>query len=305
MSFASDVKKELCSNTAVEPQQLRAECYGMMLFSKHFSAERISLKTENPYTAARFADLASVLFSPLIEKKSTLKPRKNNARLYTVSLIHPEECAKIFDDFGHMKNQVSLRVNRANLDQDELAAAFLRGVFLSCGSITDPEKGYHLEFSVPYQNLSRDLSKLISEIPQCSIAPSVINRGGSFVTYIKGSEQITDLLIFIGAGNSAMEIMGAKAVKELRNQINRKRNSEVANIEKVAAASAKQINAIEKIKKHKEFENMPEDLKELALLRLENPDMSLRELGKHLSPPISRSGANHRMMRILEWAQDL
>lgn len=305
MSFASLVRKELCSVTTSSASKLRAELYGMMLFSKKFSDRKIIFKTENVYTVNRYINLASNLFVPLIEKTSTLKAKKNNSKLYTVNFIDENDCKRIFEFYGHSSKQVSLRVNWANIDEEELLPAFLRGVFLSCGSITDPEKSYHLEFCVPYKNLSSDLCRVMEEIPQCSIKPNVINRNGVFVTYIKGSEQITDLLTFLGAGNAAMEIMGTKAIKQVRNNVNRKRNSEIANIERVAAASAKQINAIEKIKAHKGLESLPDDLKEIALLRLENPDMSLRALGECLSPKISRSGVNHRIQRLLEIAEDI
>lgn len=302
MSFASLVKKELCSSTASNVSGLRAELYGMMLFSKKFSDERITFKTENKYTVNRYISLASNLFTPLIEKTSALACGKNSSRLYTVNFIDENDCRRIFEDYGHSKSSISLRINWANIDEEELLPYFLRGVFLSCGSVTNPEKSYHLEFSVHYKNLSSDLCRVLEEIPQCSVKAGVINRNGAFVAYIKGSEEITDLLTFIGAGNAAMEIMGAKAVKQVRNNVNRRRNSEIANIEKAAAASARQINAIEKIKNGKGIESLPNDLKELALLRLENPDMSLRDLGESLG--ISRSGVNHRMQRLLEAAEN-
>lgn len=305
MSFAAQVKKELCSNTTSSVEKLRAECYGMMLFARKFSSEKITFKTENSYTVNRYVNLATNLFMPLIEKTSTLKARKNNTKLYVVNFIDQNDCSKIFESFGHSNNQISLRINWANIDDEDLLPSFLRGVFLSCGSITDPQKAYHLEFCVPYKNLSTDLCRIIEDIPQCSIKANVINRGGVFVTYIKGSEQITDLLTFIGGVNSAMEIMGTKAIKQVRNNVNRKRNSEIANIEKVAAAAARQINAIEKIKKNKGIESLPDDLKEIAILRLENPEMSLRALGENLSTKISRSGVNHRIQRILEIADSL
>ena len=305
MSFASQVRKELCSNTSSSVNNLKAELYGMMLFSKKFSSSKITFKTENNYTVNRYMNLAENLFVPLIEKTSTLKAKKNNTKLYTVNFIDENDCRRIFEEFGHSDKKISLRINWANIDDEELLPSFLRGVFLSCVSITNPEKSYHLEFCVPYKNLSSDLCRVIEEIPQCSIKASVINRGGVFVTYIKGSEQITDLLTYIGAVNSAMEIMGTKAVKQVRNNVNRKRNSEIANIEKVAAASAKQINAIEKIIKYKKIESLPDDLKEIAYLRLENPDMSLRMLGESLNPKISRSGVNHRIQRLIEYSYNL
>ena len=305
MSFASLVRKELCSNTTSSTNKLRAELYGMMLFAKHFSPVKITFKTENTYTINRYINLSTNLYVPLIEKTSTLKAKKTNTKLYVANFIDENDCKRIYEDYGHHSKQISLRVNWANIDDDDLLSSFLRGVFLSCGSVTDPEKSYHLEFNVQYKNLCNDLCRVLEEIPQCTIKANVINRGGAFVTYIKGSEQITDFLTYIGAHNSAMEIIGTKAMKQVRNNVNRKRNSEIANIEKVAAASAKQIIAIEKIMNSKGLETLPDDLKEIAYLRIENPDMSLRALGESLTPPISRSGVNHRIQRILQIAEDI
>ncbi len=305
MSFASQVKKELCSNISPEAGRLMAECYGMMLFSKRFSQSAITFKTENSYTVNRYVSICENLFCPLIEKTSTLKAKKNNTRLYTVNFIDEDDCRRIFESFGHHNRQISLRINWANIDENGRLSDFLRGVFLSCGSITNPEKSYHLEFCVPYKNLSGDLCRVIEEISDFTVKPGLISRGGAYVIYIKDSEEITDLLTYMGAPNSAMEIMGAKAIKQLRNNVNRRRNSEVANIQKIAAASAQQINAIEKIKAKKGLDFLPDDLKQLALLRLENPDMSLRSLGDSLSPKISRSGVNHRIKRILDIAADI
>ena len=132
--------------------------------------------------------------------------------------------------------------------------------------------------------------------------PKTVARSGNYIVYFKGSEQICDLLTYMGAPIRAMEIMGTKAVKQVRNNVNRRINSEVANIGKVATASARQIEAIEHIKRTKGLESLPQDLKEIAFLRLENPEMSLRDLGQNLSPPISRSGAHHRIQRLLELA---
>lgn len=127
-------------------------------------------------------------------------------------------------------------------------------------------------------------------------------RSGSYIVYFKESEQICDLLTYIGSPIRSMEIMGTKAIKQVRNNVNRRINGEVANIGKIATASAKQLSAIEHIKKTVGIDSLPEDLREIAYLRLENPDMSLRDLGQNLSTPISRSGANHRMQRLLEYA---
>lgn len=304
MSFSSDVKKELCSSCLTDKDTLKAELYGMLLFGKTFSEDKIIFTTENTYAAKRITFLLQNLYMPILEKQTALHTKTSEGHLYKIIVLNSDDCKRIFDDFGHSKSQITLRVNRAYVFCDELSAAFLRGVFLSCGSISDPMKSYHAEFCVPHKNLSMDLCKILKEITECNLIPKTVLRNGNYVVYFKGSEQICDLLTYIGAPIRAMEIMGTKAVKQVRNNINRRINGEVANITKIASASAKQIEAIEFIKKTKGLTSLPDDLKEIAYLRLENPEMSLRDLGKNLTPPISRSGANHRMQRLLEYAQE-
>ncbi len=302
MSFSSDVKKELCKIGSFDRETLKAELYGMLLFGKAFSADRIVFTTESSYAAKRVSFLLENLYMPIIERQSALRARSGDSRLYKIIVVDSDECREIFEDFGHSESQVTLRVNRANLPSDEVTAAFVRGVFLSCGSVSDPMKSYHAEFCVPYKNLSMDLCKILTEVAECEFTPKTVKRSGNYIVYFKGSEQICDLLTYVGAQIQAMEVMGTKAVKQVRNNVNRRINSEVANIEKVASAAAKQLEAIKYIKKTVGLEALPDDLKEIAALRLENPEMSLRALGEHLDPPISRSGANHRMQRLLEYA---
>lgn len=302
MSFSSDVKKELCSNEILGRELLRAELYGMLLFGKTFSEDKIVFTTENTYASKRITLLLQNLYMPIIEKQTALRTKSSDSHLYKIVVVDSDDCKRIYNDFGHIKSQITLRVNRANVYSEELSSAFVRGVFLGCGSVSDPMKSYHAEFCVPHKNLSADLCQILSEITECSFTPKTVLRSGNYVVYFKGSEQICDLLTYIGAPLSAMEIMGTKAVKQVRNNVNRRINSEVANIGKVASASAKQLEAIEYIKKTQGLESLPDDLREIAYLRLENPEMSLRDLGQNLIPPISRSGANHRIQRLLEFA---
>lgn len=302
MSFSSDVKKEICCAEIFDKEALKAELYGLLLFGKAFSEDAIVFTTENKYVSKRITMLLQNLYMPIIEKRTALRTKSVESQLYKISILGADDCKRIFDDFGHAKAQVTLRVNRANLSSDELAKAFVKGAFLSCGSVSSPEKSYHAEFCVPHKNLSVDLCKILGEITDCTFSPKTVLRNGNYVVYFKGSEQICDLLTYIGAPLSAMEIMGTKAVKQVRNNVNRRINSEVANISKIASASAKQLEAINYIKNTKGLNSLPDDLREIAYLRLENPEMSLRDLGQNLTPPISRSGANHRIQRLLEYA---
>ncbi len=301
MYFSSEVKKELCSVESYDREALKAELYGMLIFGKHFSDNKIIFTTENIYTSKRIILLLQNLYMPIIERQTALRTRASNNCLHKIIVVDENDCKRIFEDFGHSNKQITLRVNRANISSEELVSSFLRGAFLGCGSVSDPMKSYHAEFCVPYKNLSIDLCKILSEITECALAPKTVVRSGNYIVYFKESEQICDLFTYIGAPIKAMEIMGTKAVKQVRNNVNRRINGEIANIEKVAAASAKQLEVINHIKETIGLESLPDDLKEIAYLRLENPEMSLRDLGQNLSNPISRSGANHRIKRLFEY----
>lgn len=305
MSFSFETKKELCSFVNQNAVSMRAECYGFLLFAKIFSHDKIVFNTENPYTAARFMDLMAIEFSAITEKKTALTGKKDGQRLFTLSVPLSSDCERIFSELGHSRQSISLRINRANIEDEAAVSAFLRGVFLCCGSVSDPKRDYHLEFSVPYNNLCSDLCRVISEISSRGKEPRRLVRKGAFVAYIKDSEEIADLLAFIGAPIASMSLMQEKILKSIRNDVNRKMNSEMANINKTAKASAVQLEAIEKIKRLRGLDSLPDDLKSIAQLRLENPEHSLRDLGEMLLPPISRSGANHRMKRILEIAENI
>lgn len=305
MSFSFEAKKELCSCDSQSVSCSRAECYGFLLFAKVFSESKMVFSTENPYTASRFSELISSSFQAITEKKTALTGKKDQSRLFTLSIPLEDDCRRIYSELGHSSRDINLRINRANLEDEGAVAAFLRGAFLCCGSVSDPKKDYHLEFSVSYKNLCMDLCRLISEVSPRSREPRQLNRKGMFIAYIKDSEEIADLLAFIGAPLASMELMQEKILKSIRNSVNRKTNSEIANINKTAKASAVQIEAIEKIKRVRGLDSLPDDLKSIAQLRLENPEHSLRDLGELLSPPISRSGANHRMKRILEIAEEI
>lgn len=304
MSFSSNTKKELCKEPYADLAAIKAESYGLLLFAKKFKYNNIVLSTENPFVANRFTELLTMCWQVIVEKKSVLTGKRGGTHLFTLTVPYVNDCKRIFDDLGHVKDELSLRINRANLEDESCINAFLRGCFLCCGSVINPAKDYHLEFSVPFKNLCNDLAKIISEVTELSQTPKIAARKGTYIVYLKDSEQIADLLAFMGAPIASMDIMQEKILKEIRNSANRKANSEVANIKKTVSAAMVQIQAIEKIKSTKGLEALPDDLKELAVIRLENPDLSLRMLGQQLVPPISRSGVNHRIKRILEFAED-
>ena len=300
MSFSSDIKVELCGVELKRECCLRAECYGVWLFSKCFTLRESAFVTETGPVARRMLELAAAGAGVSGELTFGVSRRKKPA--YRVSL--PEESSRLamLEDFGHTGQETSLRVNRANLENECCTAAFLRGAFLTCGTATDPSKEYHLEFAVPHKNLANDLYTLLCEVEAFPLSPSLVSRKSGYVVYLKESGPIEDLLTYLGAPGAAMHLMQVKMYKEVKNNINRKTNFETANMDKTYSASARQTAAIAAISDTMGLESLPEELQELARLRLENPDMTLREMGARLG--ITRSGVTHRLQRLLRLGED-
>ena len=181
-----------------------------------------------------------------------------------------------------------------------VVSVFLRDAFISYGMVTDPKKSYHLEFSTQEKEVADDILKYLSKIKDFNIDPKMTKRNENYVVYIKAADSITDFLTYIGAVNSAMEIMQIRMLKDVRNYVNRTTNFETANLDKTLQAAEEHINAIKKIKNTVGLNSLPDNLKEIANLRLENPEMSLKMLGQSLKSPISRSGVNHRLEKIIQ-----
>lgn len=299
MSFSTEAKKEIA---ALMPDKLccrTAQIYGMLECAHAFSAEEISLQTEQEEIADLYDRMVSRICSVPRPVRTTLRRRTT---LWQSTVPDADLRRQVLEHFGHSEKDVTLRLNRANLDCDACARAYLRGAFLVCGAVTDPEKDYHLEFATPRYHLSRDLLALFREV---NFPAKVVTRGGSYVVYIKGSEAIEDCLTYLGATKAALEMMGVKMVKSIRNDTNRRINCESANIDKTVQAAVAQVEAVRRIESVCGLSALPEELQAVARLRLENPDLSLRDLGALLDPPLTRSGINHRLQRILKFAADL
>ena len=295
MSFSSDVKHELAGIQEERVCCRMAEAYGLAESGHAFSTRAVSLQTENEAVARLYAAV-------LGEAGGIPLSVTEGKGLYTAAAAEREDRLRILSRFGHAPTDVGVRLNRANLECDQCPAAFVRGAFLSCGTMTNPEVDYHLEFSVPFLNLSRDLVTLLREL---GLSAKQARRAGGYVVYFKESESIEDCLTLMGATSAALELMGVKMVKDIRNNINRVTNCESANIDKTVAAAAVQSEALRKIERTVGLDALPEELREIAYLRLENPELSLRELGEALDRPLTRSGVNHRLRRILEFAEKL
>lgn len=296
MSFCGEVKSELSKVEAENKCCRHAQAYGMLLFGKTFSSTDIKFKTE-------YCDVAELLVKTIKNELDCVPSDKfENCKKYTIEVTGKVQTKKIFNRFGHSEKDISLRINRANIENDCCFSSFLRGVFLSCGTISDPEKNYHVEFVVPYLKLSKDLLQIISEL---GFNAGHVVRNSNHVIYLKNSENIEDILTYMGAPMSSLKVMGIKMTKNVKNKINRQMNFENANMTRTIDAGLAQVDAIKLIKKYKKFDLLNDELKELAQLRLENPDMSLKELGKNLATPISRSGVNHRLSKIISIADEI
>ena len=294
MSFTYDVKQEIAQLRPSGAEELRAQGYGLFLFSKQFSPDCIRVQTENEYTAQVASDLLEQLgIRPDCRQNAQNGERESPVYRYTVD--RPDDCGRLLAYFGC---RAAVPVNRRELRRQRNLSFFLGGAFLACGSVTDPSKSYHLEFAVPDEALCDELEELAG-----GIAPfKRSQRKGVPILYLKESEQIEDMLTFLGATRASLTMMEVKIYKDFRNKANRQTNCETANIDKTINAAANQAADIELLVERLGWEGIPDDLRELARLRLENPEYSLREIGEALRAPMSRSGVSHRFQRLKELA---
>lgn len=299
MAFASEVRTEILENLTLRKKFRRAQGYGLLLCSKHFDAGEISMTTERQEIAQLYrVTLRDILGKGCEEIPVTRTGMGNATRHYAVALSHPASRQKVLEYFGQQGDQI----NAEMIAREGEAAAFLSGAYLACGSVTDPEKNYLLEFTVYRAGLVEPLAALLEQVVGM---PKFQLRRDQAVLYYRESENIEDALTAAGAPKSAMELMEVKIVRDMRNKVNRVTNCETANIDKTVTASARQIADIEYLILSLGLEGLPEELREVAVKRMENPELSLRELLGTLSEPLSRSGLNHRLSRLSRMAEEL
>lgn len=192
---------------------------------------------------------------------------------------------------------------KSTLKQDEqIARICVREAFLQNGAVSDPNKEYHLEMAFKTKRKADEIRDILVSN---EINAKIIKRRDQYIVYLKEGEDISNCLAFIGANSSVLRFEETRVIKEMKNQVNRKVNCETANLTKTVNASYEQIKAINKVKKTKRWKELEDGVREIANLRLENPEMSIEALGKMLTPPISKSGANHRLKKIMEIAKEL
>ena len=299
-SFSFKAKSELCRTAGQRLCCARAECYGVLLYCNTFTMQEVRIITENQEFAARLPRLFHRAFNVKFDRLPADEP--SGSKLI-FQITDPDKLRRIVDALGYDPRQsLVLHVNFALLEDDCCRVSFLRGAFLAGGSVTDPEKRYHLELSTSHVQASREVSALLQEM---GFLPRSVMRSGSAVIYFKQSEHIEDLLTTLGAPVAATEIMTAKVDKEIRNGANRAMNCDMANVNKTLDAVAAQQEAIEKLKETGRLERLPDKIQETASLRMQNPELPLAQLAALFDPPISKSCLNHRIRKIMEEARKL
>ena len=295
MSFASDCKTELVSVVNTECCET-AQSYALLLFGRAFSDSEMAVLTENETVAGAYTRAFRSLTG------ADIIPDVTEAGNYKISVTDKKILHAALNAVGHNTKGTRRRINFAVFQNPCCFSAFLRGAFLACGTVTDPEKEYHLEFAVSSKGLCDDFIKLFDEFEP---VPKMTVRAGSYIVYFKNSGDIEDILATMGAQENSLRLMGAKMYKDIRNTVNRKVNFENANLARTIAASSRQYDAICFIMEHSGLDSLPEELRGIAKLRYENTDLSSAEISKILPESITVSGVNHRFNRIIKIAEQM
>ena len=298
MSFSSNAKAEICKTAITKRCCAVAESCGVLLYCNTFSPELIRIVTESP----DFSERLPRLFRKAFNLDFDLLPEAGSRGKNAFQITDGEKIRRIFLAFGCApEDSLALHINYGILENPCCQASFLRGAFLAGGSVTDPEKRYHLELATTHFNVSREAYSLLLEL---GFSPKDTVRNGSSILYFKQSDYIEDFLTFLGAPVCAMGVMEAKVEKDMKNKINRIVNCDTANMSKVVDAAQAQISAIHRLREQGRLETLPDKLKQTALLRLDNPDAKLSELAQLVQPPITKSAMNHRMRKLMELAKE-
>ena len=289
MSFSADVKEELEKVIPASRHCQLAELAALIYFGCKISEDaeggyEVEVTSENPFVARKYFTL--------LKKTYIINGNVESKALQAV---------KILDENGSLSGMLE-EVNPVLIKKSCCKRAYLRGAFLCLGSMSDPHKGYHLEFVCEYEPWAEQIRQVIGSF---DLEAKIIKRKKYYVVYLKEGEGIVDLLNVMGAHRLLMELENLRVEKEVRNSINRQVNCEAANITKTVTAASKQIEDILYLQKHYGLSNLPDNLRQMAETRLEHPESSLQELGGYLNPPVGKSGVNHRLRKISEIAEKL
>jgi len=310
MSFSSKLKHELCNLPQSDRHCELAELAGIINTCGNIYTNRqtysVSIQTENAIVAKRFYSIAKKMnINCEVTVKNNRQFKKN--RIYAVVINEEQSSRKLLQATGLLifkdrQNILKKQINKMLVKSSCCKRSYIRGAFISGGYLSNPEKNYHLEFVSSEYDLSVQLSEIINFF---NLNSKVIERKNNYVVYLKESESIVDLLNVMGAHSSLMNLENVRIIKDMRNNVNRIVNCETANINKTVSAAVKQIEDIIFVKNTKGLQFLPATLEQVAILRLENSDATLKEIGAMLTPAIGKSGVNHRLRKISEIAENL
>lgn len=295
-SFSAKTKQELCGVPVTRNCCAVAEAYGILLFANTFGEGEIRIVTSSKELSKRI--------QPLFIKAFSVKPHSpevSRGGRMTFRIADKRELDRIFSVLGYdWRRSTGIHLHQNIVEDDCCRNSFLRGVFLTAGTVAGPDKKSHLELATHHQTMAREVMSLMLDM---GMQPKIGTRQARTLLYFKDTEKIEDFLTRIGAPVASMAIMQGKVEKQLRNSVNRTVNCETANVIKASNAAAKQITAIRRAIDAGGEEIFPEQLRETVRLRLEFPVASLAELAERFDPPISKPGLSHRLKRIVALAE--
>lgn len=310
MSFATETKNELSRVEAEKKHCQLAEIAGFIRVTGSIGLVgmgkfKIVITTDNPAVARHYKKLIKQYFNVetelLIGEAAALK----KGHTYVLTIDPDMRSESILRETGILlvregNNFISDGIFNGIIRNKCCRKAYLRGIFMGAGTISDPDKGYHLEFVCNSENLAKDLKKLINTF--VDLSAKVVKRKDRYIVYMKNSQYISDTLAIMGAHSQVLAFENVRIKKELLNETVRITNCDNANTDRAVNAASKQVAAIKKLKEKGLLEGLPRKLQEIAELRLANPDVSLTQLGEMLSPQLKKSGVNNRMKRIIDFS---
>lgn len=308
MSFSSEIKDEVAKIKVEDYKIILSELAGItpMCGILNFKNNKISMEyiTENAPVARRIFTFLRRSFGFDVEVKN-VRSTQLKKNVFIIYISQDESCRLLLDELKYIKGASVFMINYAPTDLIKTSnekKAYIRGAFMGSGSITDPKKGYHLEFVSENESNAYFLRDTINEF---GLKSKVIMRKEKYIIYIKDSEQISDFLSLIGAYNSVLNYENIRVIKEMRNNVNRIVNCETANLNKTVKSSYDQVEDIKLIEREIGIENLDEDLKAIAKIRLENRSMSLNDIANSLEPKLSKSTVNYRFKKLRRIANKL
>lgn len=319
MSFSSDVKAELSKNIGTARHCQIAELAAMISMVSEIQYRNgipvyMCITTEKSVIAKTIFRLMERLFHMIPE--TSVRRTGKNSRIYRMAVNDSGQVQRMLEtlklSFDRQTETNDLRsgryscqdmdMNRLIVQQDCCKRAFVKGAFLTSGSVSDPNKGYHLEIVCNNKNMAALIQSLMRDF---KIDGKIVIRKKYSVVYVKDGTMIVDMLNIMGAHISLMNMENIRILKDISNNVNRRVNCEAANLNKTVSAAVRQIQDINYIIETKGIRYLPENLRQVAEVRLEAPDIPLKELGEMMNPPIGKSGVNHRLRKISEIADEL